>query len=927
MALPFAPRPRHRGDAGRDRGSVLILVLVLMVIAGLIVVPMLGYTSTVLRANSVVSDKSRRQEAVKAGLRVALADPAGLYDHCAGYVLPGSGGDNPENFDNSAIGMTEIDGVSMATRCDYIGYAFAAQDSELHIGLVATKRGARVPPQLRAVEREIDGETVRVVYELGEDRPLDEWYADAATEPRAASKLASAERIWAPNLPARLTEVRSPKPFEHLYNPDCQLYFPGTYKEPLTLSGNVYFASGVYYFEEDVVVAGDANVVVGMGATEGCANDKEAEVFSGVHTGGVFIYGPSPNNISGLGGTFVLGKDARLIVHNEAFTDPTTGTSYPAGPVKFQMNQRYVNAADLQWAASFGVSIMSVNGAVDGTVAEDGSYTLTDLVVDEPTEIVRVPASTVSGVGLPQHYEEPLRDMCDGAGQPDNCVPDGCPDSTGAPYVQPQSQLGVSPGDPAIPCAYPANVAGYVPSTYTHAPRIPTEPRDVTALTFRNGGTGGAYVTWRAPERPGGLPVQYEVRAYPPAGPPITCTSPDVPDWLTSEPQETGALECLFSNLPVLGAGQSYTFRVVARNTLGDSPESASVQVALNNTTAAAVAPAAGTPPTLVERFSDAARVEWTASENSGSTRIARYVVTATPVIPEVEEPPPTTAASEGEEEEPPPPPPEPPEPVTCAVEVPLPVAPPANPDRPEADEPVPPPLPGPAEDSPWYCTVHGLDPAFEYQFSVVAENLVPGLTLNPSGLSDPAPVGDGLLSCTPDQPYGWDPDPSTEPVEPYDAANLPGCAEWSAPATPVLPYEPDPIVDIRLAHDTFISGGMGDEEAAANRVQIVIPGYIAVPQGVFRLYDPHGLVTADKPDRIAISGGIMAASYRVRVGDETGEDDGTLTASIGLVNAPVQRTFKITTTTTSGRPTVRSVAVVQVNQNGAHRINSWEIQ
>ncbi len=51
------------------------------------------------------------------------------------------------------------------------------------------------------------------------------------------------------------------------------------------------------------------------------------------------------------------------------------------------------------------------------------------------------------------------------------------------------------------------------------------------------------------------------------------------------------------------------------------------------------------------------------------------------------------------------------------------------------------------------------------------------------------------------------------------------------------------------------------------------------------------------------------------------------LTVPIGLVNPIIQRTFKIVSTTRPARPRVTSTAIVQINQNGAYAVNSWEVQ
>ena len=65
-----------------DRGSVLILVLVLVVVAGLIVIPLMNYTMSVLRLNTAVSERTKDVEAAKGGLRVALSDPKNVFNEC-----------------------------------------------------------------------------------------------------------------------------------------------------------------------------------------------------------------------------------------------------------------------------------------------------------------------------------------------------------------------------------------------------------------------------------------------------------------------------------------------------------------------------------------------------------------------------------------------------------------------------------------------------------------------------------------------------------------------------------------------------------------------------------------------------------------------------------------------------------------------------
>ena len=89
--------------------------------------------------------------------------------------------------------------------------------------------------------------------------------------------LSETGKVWLPNLPTHGLNVRaaagSPMPAGY---PACTVYFPGTYVDPLVLTGPTYFTSGIYYFENTVTIQNGADVVVGGGATPGCTSDQEA---------------------------------------------------------------------------------------------------------------------------------------------------------------------------------------------------------------------------------------------------------------------------------------------------------------------------------------------------------------------------------------------------------------------------------------------------------------------------------------------------------------------------------------------------------------------------------------------------------------------------------------------------------------------------
>ncbi len=311
---PVETRP-HRV---RDAGSALVLVLVLMVIGALIVIPMLNYTVSVMRHNTALSEKTQRTEAVRAGLRIALADPISLYEECK---------EAGENTRVTLASPPDFD-VDVTTTCYSIGFATARNDEELRQGAVTVRVGAVPPSMLQGVPDPVPTRAA----------PTD-WLAEVTATSQT-------DMIWLPNLPVHGLNLRSPSGTQMPAGfPTCTVYFPGTYPDPVVLNGPTFFTSGIYYFENDVRVQGGASVVVGGGATPGCTTDQEA-IFYAENV-------PGTHNMTGLGATWVLGAQGRVTVANDA-------------TLSLQFNKRYVEDTDLGGLPSADVSIMTVNGAPGG---------------------------------------------------------------------------------------------------------------------------------------------------------------------------------------------------------------------------------------------------------------------------------------------------------------------------------------------------------------------------------------------------------------------------------------------------------------------------------------------------------------------------------------------------------------------------------
>jgi hypothetical protein len=552
MSRFAGPASRRPGpvDPDRDRGTALIMVLVLMIITSLFVLPLAQYSMSVLRANSVLTNKTKRIEAVKAGLRVSLADPVHLYEACgaAGPSVP------------VVLAPTTANDMGVTTKCYFIDHQTAQASDQLRFGLTATRAGATPPVELRGKSHPQPAP--------GATRA---WWADT-------TKQSSTDKIWLPDLPSHGLNRRSstgtamPSGF-----PTCKVYFPGTYLDPLVLDGPTYFTSGIYYFQNEVRIVGGADVVVGLGATEGCTNDQEA-IFYAVNP-------PGTHNMNGLGATWVFGGRGRLIT-----------TNGNGSPISLTFNARYVAEGDVGAAPSADVSIMSVNGQL----AADG-VTGTDLVAPG---IIEVPVSMVAGTTPRVATAE---DYLPSVFTPKPVVPDApatptaqrfvgaavvswtAPFNGGSPltgYVVTASSGATCTTSGATSCAFVGLPSS--PVTFTVVARnaignsvsssisaavtpggsatlvSPSQPARPTAVPYRR----AARVSWTAPGN-GGAPITaYTVTAAPGGA---TCN-------LDVSTATVPPLQCDIAGLDPLTA---YTFTVVATNAVGPSTTSPASSVAV----------------------------------------------------------------------------------------------------------------------------------------------------------------------------------------------------------------------------------------------------------------------------------------------------------------------------------------------------------
>ena len=311
---------------------------------------MLSYTSAVMRSGEVQADRAQSVELANGGTWVALSNEQQLYDLCAGGVttLPSSLPD-------------------VSTTCELLDTATLRPATEMPFHVASIAADTPLPAQFATAETYINPNT-------SADHDL--WLGDLTADP-------TQNKVWMPQLPVQASSsggnratFMPPGTFDSSYS-ECLVFFPGTYNTAITISKPAYFTSGVYYFTEPITLENNADVVVGNGASPGCTTDFEAVSLAASV--------PDPLNMSGLGGTFVLGENASITVDD-------SGT----GDIKFAINQRYVSVDETSVQASSDVAIISVNGAHEPFLPSEAF----GQDFDAPGTLY-VPASTVGTVGDP----------------------------------------------------------------------------------------------------------------------------------------------------------------------------------------------------------------------------------------------------------------------------------------------------------------------------------------------------------------------------------------------------------------------------------------------------------------------------------------------------------------------------------------------
>jgi len=286
---------RIRRTESVDRGSALILVLVLVTVGGLIAVGLLEYARAVIATRPALHDRNASAEAVKSATRMAISMQRDV---------------GPRECFASSASWT-LDGFTVDTSCSTLSSYTTGRG---RLGLVLTAHGGSVqsagfPTWSTGSIGDVFVNTGTQTATSGESRVSGLWTSTTARWDQRVGDSTDGTSWSYPKLP----QVPSfERPGAQATIGTCQVYFPGRYlgTAALTLNGgDHYFASGVYYFERPLVITGGARVVFGEGRFGGCSVDAQAAYASTA---------PRSHEITGKGATILLGSGAAVTVQESS---------------------------------------------------------------------------------------------------------------------------------------------------------------------------------------------------------------------------------------------------------------------------------------------------------------------------------------------------------------------------------------------------------------------------------------------------------------------------------------------------------------------------------------------------------------------------------------------------------------------------------
>jgi hypothetical protein len=292
----------NKERTGRDQGSALLLVLILMVVGSVIAIGLLTFTRVLLDTRPALHEQNSAAEAVKSGTRMAIAlqrdfGPSSCFAASTNWSLNGYNVNSTcttvTSYTSGASRYGTITTLNSGTSANIATPSWAGAVNSALSGNILINTGTASTPLSSSLLNEGSNQWTSIA---------NQWWQLAGDNPTGT--------VW--NYP-QLPQIPSfERPGSQAVIGSCSLYFPGRYlgTTALTLNGGThYFASGIYYFERPIVITGGAQVVFGEGSYAGCAVDAQAAYASAA---------PKSHEITGKGATLLLGNGATFTVQESS---------------------------------------------------------------------------------------------------------------------------------------------------------------------------------------------------------------------------------------------------------------------------------------------------------------------------------------------------------------------------------------------------------------------------------------------------------------------------------------------------------------------------------------------------------------------------------------------------------------------------------
>ncbi len=425
----------------RDEGSILSMVLAFMALAGIVVVAILGFASTVFRTRPPIDVRNSTAETAESAIRMAITfqrdfGPAGCYNGGGTSPLPASGEFNDMDIELSCSELPGIDNYTESARSRY-GVITTSNSTVAGVGGISGRATAGYPikeisgsiyvnggdfgpsvadigiramagssyvaaPNTPVAERYLvpgapttppDPPAVPVAVAC--DPAIPDGFPDFVSPIDGASVThtmtcdpnpwwSAAGDVWTsartyPLLPQLPTFLRSAIPNE-LYN-GCQVLYPGRYTDDVVLDGNA--GSGKYFLASGVYYfEGAVRVINGASVVGGEGNYTEGCLDADAAFDRYGVWSPKNHEITGRGVTLLFGDDAKIEVVDSSL----------------RLNRRISNPAT---RGSEATSIRSVNFGSKGSVdipadqVQVGEYPINP-ATNNPDPELRAPGSTIA---------------------------------------------------------------------------------------------------------------------------------------------------------------------------------------------------------------------------------------------------------------------------------------------------------------------------------------------------------------------------------------------------------------------------------------------------------------------------------------------------------------------------------------------------